>query len=199
MGRAVVLEQFDTETAMGGDQRQSGVGAESDRLAGYEDGYRAGWDDAIQSQEKMHDKVSSDLAGHLQDLSFTFHEAKSHVLKSIEPLLKDTFSRVLPEAARAALPHLILEQVSDLARKCSDSPVYLTVAPASREALLSVLPQDAGMPLEIREEVTLAEGQVFLRLGDCERQIDTARAAREILDSVETFFADNDERIAANG
>lgn len=199
MGRPVVLERFDADASGGFDQRQTGAPAEGDSLAGYEDGYQAGWDDAIQSQDKMQDRVSSDLAAHLQDLSFTFHEAKSHVLKSLEPLVKDTFGRVLPEAARVALPQLILEQVMELARECADSPVYLTVAPASREALLSVLPEHAGLPLEIREEVTLAEGQVFLRLGDCERQIDTARVARDMLECVETFFAENDERIAANG
>ena len=45
----------------------------------------------------------------------------------------------------------------------------MLVSPESRTEVEAVLPSSLGFPLEIREEPTLAEGQVFIRAGEIER------------------------------
>lgn len=195
----LALEDFDADVARASGSAAASATGETQKLAAYEDGYRAGWDDAAASQTELQTTVSTELAAHLQDLAFTFHEAKAHVLKSIEPLMKDILGQVLPGVAKAALPGIVAEEMNRLADGAAANPIILSVAPESREALLSVLPEEPGFPLIVRDEPTLAEGQVFLRLGEREVEVDTGRATTEILAAIDDFFTANDERIAANG
>ncbi|MEN8837451.1 MAG: flagellar biosynthesis protein, partial [Celeribacter marinus] len=50
---------------------------EQARATGYEAGYKAGWDDAIAADESVRTKIGAELERNLQDLGFTFHEARS--------------------------------------------------------------------------------------------------------------------------
>ena len=198
MGKALQLDQFDAPDSGGGTPTDD-VAGQDNRLSAFEDGYKAGWDDATASQNELQSAVTSDLASHLQDLSFTFHEARSHVVSGIAPLVEGVLAPILPTIAREALPQIIMEQIADLVGEAANTPVTLSIAPDSREALLSVLPAEPGFPLEVREEPTLAAGQVFMRFEGRETEIDTHRVIEEIQDAVRDFFARNDERIAANG
>ena len=111
MGRTLVLEDFggplDALTAAG----RGAALPEEQRLAAFEDGYQAGWDDAARALSESHQKLSADLAQNLGDLAFTFHEARAHVLKGVEPLLRQMVSRILPDVARHALPGLVVEML----------------------------------------------------------------------------------------
>ena len=65
----------------------------------------------------------------------------------------------------------------------------LTVAPGSAEALRAILPDDPGMPLELRESDALADGQVDLRIGaDREHHIDLAGVLSGIRTALDGFF-----------
>ena len=172
---------------------------ESQRLAAFEEGYQAGWDDAARSFTESHQKLSADLANNLEDLSFTFHEARAHVLKAIEPVLHDITVKLLPEIARASMPALVSEKLEALCRQSAEAPATIAVAPGSQKAIAAVLPEKPGFPLEIVEEPTLAEGQAFLRLGQIEHSVDTNRAVAELTAAIQDFFCVNDERLAANG
>jgi flagellar assembly protein FliH len=198
-GHSLRLELFDSPSVdnarVGGD----GIDGETTRLAAYEDGYKAGWDDATRSQNELQSTVTTDLAGHLQDLAFTFHEARAHVLAGVSPMLMDVLGQLLPAMAKAAFPALVAEKLQSIIDEASNAPITLVISPESREALLSVLPADPGFPLTVREETTLASGQVFLRFEGRETEIDIDRVADELLSATRDFFADNEERIAVHG
>jgi flagellar assembly protein FliH len=55
----------------------------------------------------------------------------------------------------------------------------------SVEALLQ---EAVALPFTLRDEPTLGEGQVYLRLGDSETRIDLDRATAEITAAVRGFF-----------
>ena len=62
-----------------------GAGLTSDQAdaraqASYETGYSAGWDDAVRAETEAHKRISAEFARNLQDLGFTFHEARAHVI-----------------------------------------------------------------------------------------------------------------------
>jgi flagellar biosynthesis/type III secretory pathway protein FliH len=48
--------------------------------------------------------------------------------------------------------------------------------------------QAAGLPLEIVEEPTLGEGQVYLRMAEGETRIDLDTAVQDIIRAVHDFF-----------
>lgn len=186
------LEVFESEMPVSAGQTETVVldtGALEDaKLASFESGYSAGWEDAAAAQADDQTRVSADLARSLQSLSFTYHEARSHVLKAVEPLLRQVVSQLLPAIAKAALAAKVLEVLMPLAEGLVDAPITLMLNPAARRAIEDQIAKTSGLPLILVEEPTLGEGQVYLKLGDVEREVNLDRAVTEISAAVRGFF-----------
>lgn len=166
---------------------------EEGKLAAYEQGYKAGWDDAAAAQDEDQTRIRADFSRNLQQLAFTYQEARSHVLKGVEPLLKEMVSRLLPDMARETLAPMVLEQVMPMAEELADQPVALVVNPAMRAPVESLIAQATGLPMEIVEEPSLAEGQVYIRLGGAETKVDLTRVTADIAAAVRGFFSLSEE------
>ena len=186
------LEVFESEMPVSAGQSETVVldtGALEDaKLASFESGYSAGWEDAAAAQADDQTRVSADLARSLQSLSFTYHEARSHVLKAVEPLLRQVVGQLLPAVARASLAPKVLEVLMPLAEDLVAAPIMLMLNPAARSAIEEMISKTNGLPLIIVEEPTLGEGQVYLKLGDVEREVNLDRAVIEISAAVRGFF-----------
>lgn len=161
---------------------------EEARLASYDSGYAAGWEDAAAAQSDDQSRIRADLARNLQALSFTYQEARSHILRALEPLFEAVIGKVLPELARRSLGGVVLERLMPLADGLSDAPVTLVVNPASRQSVEPLIVEATGLPLLIEEEPSLSEGQVYLRLGSSESCVDLDRATTEIVAALRGFF-----------
>lgn len=168
--------------------QQATTADQESRLEAYEQGYRAGWEDAANAHAEDQRRLRADLARSLQALGFTYQEARSHVLKSLAPLMQDMVSKLLPEMAREALAPTVLETLMPLAEQLADEPVTLVVHSDDRAAIEALLEQATGLPVTIVEEPTLGEGQAYLRLGGQEVHVDLARATTEIAAAVRGFF-----------
>jgi flagellar assembly protein FliH len=162
---------------------------EEAKLAAYEQGYKAGWDDAAAAQSEDQTRIRADLARNLQQLSFTYQEARAHILKAVEPLLEEMVNRLLPDTARETLAPLVLERVMPMADELTDQPVVLVLNPAVRVAVETLIEQATGLPMTIEEEPTLPEGQVYIRLGGTEAQVDLSRVTADIAAAVRGFFS----------
>lgn len=161
---------------------------EEARLAAYEQGYTAGWEDASSAATQEQTRIRADLARSIQALGFTFHEARAHVLKALGPLMQEMTGRLLPEMAREALAPTVLETLMPLAERMAEAPVELVLNPAARIPVESLLEQATGLPLTIVEEPSLSEGQVYLRLGGSETRIDLDAATGQLTAAVRGFF-----------
>jgi flagellar biosynthesis/type III secretory pathway protein FliH len=161
---------------------------EEARLAAYEQGYTAGWDDASAAQSEDQTRLGAEIARNLQTLAFTYHEARTHVLRGIEPLLAQMTERVLPDMARAALAPMIVETLRPMAADLADAPVILLINPAARPAVEALLERSGNLPVAIQDEPTLGEGQAQLRFGPSETRIDLDRAVADIATAVRGFF-----------
>jgi flagellar assembly protein FliH len=161
---------------------------EEARLASYEQGYVAGWEDAVGAQAGENTRMAADLAHNLQSLSFTYHEARAHVLKGLEPFLVDLVGQLLPQIARGVLGPLVQSALVPLAEIAADGPITLLFNPAARAVIEPLVDRAHGPPLSLVEEPTLGEGQVFLRFGDAETRIDLDGAITEIAAALADFF-----------
>lgn len=186
------LEVFETD----GRRKQNStlvtteIGAiEEAKLAAYEQGYKAGWDDAASAQSDDQTRIGADLAHSLQALSFTYQEARAHILKALEPLLTEMVNRLLPDMARETLAPLVLEQVMPMAEDLADHPVTLVLNPAVRSPVEGLVAQATGLPLTLEEEPSLPEGQVYLRMGGAEAKVDLTRVTQEVSAAVRDFFS----------
>lgn len=167
------------------------------RLEGYEAGYKAGWEDAVRAEAETQGRIGAEFARNLQDLGFTFHEARSHVMQALEPLLTGMVERVLPELVSRTVGQTIVEELLPLASQAAGTPIEVVISPASREALEPLLEKSA-IPLTIVEEPTLAEGQVFLRAGKTEHRIDFVDAVDRIGAAINALYELN-EKAFRNG
>jgi flagellar assembly protein FliH len=182
------LEAFDPGYPDLEEVRLSLSDMEEARLAAFEKGYSAGWEDAVAAQDGEEAKLRADLGSNLQALSFSYHEARTHVLRALEPLLRDMVVKVLPTLARASLAEVVLEQLFPLAESLANAPVTVVVNPAIRETVETLLSAQSTMPLQFVEEPTLSEGQVYLHLGEVETRVDLDGVIAAIAAAVSAFF-----------
>lgn len=158
------------------------------RLASFEQGYTAGWDDAIRVQSEDKSRVIATLAQNLEDFSFTYQEALAQMTKAIEPVFQALMRKVLPEAMMQSIGALIVEQSLALARDQIEQPVMLVVPVGVGAALKPILHKKLPMQIAIRECIDIGSGQIQLRVGNREREIDTDLLLTSLNESVDAFY-----------
>lgn len=171
MSIAHLLEDFGTHQATPV-PTLSDVDLENLKLESFENGYKAGWEDALKSRADEQAQISGDFARNLQDLSFTYHEAQAQVMQAMGTLLQDIVDKILPEVVRETIGARVVEQLTDMARDHGGQAIEIMTAPADVAAVEALLEQDFGFPIRASSDDTLAEGQVYLRMAQDERQID---------------------------
>ena len=188
---ALQLEIFDTSPASDGTPQPLVEASALDeaKVASFEQGYSAGWEDAAAAQNDDQSRIRADLARSLQGLAFTFQDARSHVLQAIRPLILEMTSRLLPEVAREALAPTVLEALMPLADELADAPLTLVLNPAVRDRVEGLVQQATGLPMVIEEEPSLGEGQVYIRCGTAETKVDLAQVTADITAAVRAFFS----------
>ncbi|KMK68849.1 ABC transporter ATP-binding protein [Puniceibacterium sp. IMCC21224] len=172
------------------------IDLEGEKLESFEEGYRAGWDDAIKAQSDDRTRISSDFAQNLQDLSFTYHEAYSQVLSAMTPLLEEMVNSVLPKFAQNSLGLHILEQLRAKSRDIGALDVEIVVSPQCIEAVKVSLTQDFGFPLQLVEDDSMADGQADIRFGNMEQRIDLSEVLVGVDQALQGFVHENQRKIA---
>lgn len=189
MSRQLILEDFGVD-AMPVAPVPHSLLPEDQRLAAFEEGYKAGWDDATKADSDAKARIGADLEKNLQELSFTFHEARAHIIGNIAPLLRAMAETVLPTVAQAKFAQTVLETVHQCLETAGDAPLTLTVHPSDRAVIETVLPENGPLPVTITDQSSVAQGQVFFKIGAQETVVDMAALLAEISASVEAFLAE---------
>ncbi|EDZ47804.1 hypothetical protein [Leisingera daeponensis] len=160
---------------------------EEQRLASFEKGYSAGWDDAVTAKDQETTRISAELANSLEDLSFTYHEAQAQLLDSLDPMFKVLTSAILPDAMAASFGHHIVDQLAGMAKGQTDQPMQIVVSPGEGAPVRNLLPQNFSVPVTVREDSTLSSGQAYLSVGSTECEINCDALLESIQDSIEAF------------
>ena len=184
MPRPLHLEDFGSNLHEFVPETIDGSHLESERLAAFDKGYAAGWDDATKAAEQEAKSAQDAARTNLQDLGFTFHEARAHVMLGMTPLLKSIVAQILPTLLRDTIGARILEELETLTEEASDTPIDLFVPEGDLPAMEAALADVTTLPISIREEASLEHGQLYLRLGESERQIDLAALGTRITDAL---------------
>lgn len=188
--RLIQLESFESDgLAQAQDLQIDRNAFEEARLAAFEKGYTAGWDDAIAAQEAEGARLRADIGQNLQDLSFSYHEARQHVLSALKPLLVDMAAKMLPAMARATLAQMVAEQLTPLAESLTSSPISVIANPGSLPVVQEVLGAQSSLPLVFVGEASLGEGQVYLKFAETETRVDLDGVIGLITDAIHTYFS----------
>jgi flagellar assembly protein FliH len=191
------LEEFSTKILSDDPKLMPETSFEEHRLEAYEQGYKAGWDDAATAQAEDNTRISADFARNLQELSFTYHEAKGQILESLEPLLKEMVVKILPAIAEKTLAHSIASEVLKIAKNHADINIEIVVSPLNRPALEALLENQNNLEISIVDEASMAHGLAYIRFANTEKQIDFESVLSRYLSLVDGFF-EQQKKVASN-
>jgi len=163
---------------------------EEQRLEAFETGYQAGWDDAVKAQSDDSRHISADLAQNIQDLSFTYQEARSAVIESLAPLLTQMVETVLPKLAHQHLPDRVAEVVKAMVIEQGKHNAVVHACAKDIPPLEDLLTHEPDMDVTLDEDDTLAEGQVRIKLGQTERELNLHAVIEGLEHAVSNFFND---------
>lgn len=199
MAQPLRLEVFEDAEGAGEPVTMAPAELEESRLAAFEQGYTAGWDDAVKAQTDEVARLRADLGRNLQDMSFSYHEARTHTLRALEPLLHDMVTKVLPAIARETLGQMVLEQLRPVADRLAETPILVTANPLNREMIEAIVIGQSSIPMSFAGEASLGEGQVYLRFGQTESRVDLDGVIATIAAAVAAFFQIEKEKEIVNG
>jgi len=171
---------------------------EAARLEAYEEGYKAGWDDAIGANTAEQLQLAADFSQNLRDLAFTYHEAVNHVTQTLGSILEGMLEHFLPEAARLALGPKVLETIADLPLSSETMPLGIAVAPENLRVMEKIVTQSDHKEIDVFTDKDLGPGQVFLRFGHQEVALDFDALLGDLRAALSATFSRSDEEEAAN-
>ncbi|WP_171229951.1 ABC transporter ATP-binding protein [Ruegeria sp. HKCCA4008] len=196
MSIAHLLEDFTTQTGTGPVLILNEDTLEEQRLAAFEDGYGAGWEDASRAQEQSRGRISAELARSLEDMSFTYHEAIARMTLSLEPMLTSLVQTVLPEMAERGLAARIVEQLCEMARSRIEQPMQILVPPGCAENVAALLPQDLHSTPQVIERSDLEPGQARLQVGTSRREVDCTALLAAIEQTFDAYVFETREALS---
>ncbi len=166
---------------------------EAEKLESFDKGYAAGWEDAAAATEQAAAEGAAAGLARLQDLAFTYHEARAHVLRSVLPLLEALADRVVPQILRQTLGARLVEIVERAAIDAATAEVELLVAPGEGEEINAALDGRVNFPIVVREEDSLAPGLLHLRLDATEREFDFTGFENKLREAIAALDAELEE------
>lgn len=161
---------------------------EDQKLAAYEKGYAAGWEDAREADRQSDRELQVAVSRNLQSLAFGQHEVRTNLLRALRPLIEGLAEKILPEIAHEAVGAFVVEEIMKLSEQALDQPLTLFVHPASRTLVQNTLQEATGLSFDIRDEPSLLPEQVLIHRIPEERLIDLNDSLARIRDVTRAFF-----------
>ncbi|WP_282159065.1 hypothetical protein [Shimia thalassica] len=184
---ANLLENFCVEQPTPSDKDDPASARDDELLDSFEQGYKAGWEDAIRAKAEEKAHVSAALAGNLQELTFTYHDAKTSVLADLGPVLNAVVRTLLPKVAYRSMGERLVEQLLLLAETNSTKDVRISVASTEVVAVSELLPENLAFPVLVTGDASLSPGQAHINFSGREQQIDLDELLTELEKSIEAF------------
>ena len=183
-----LLEDFKTtDPAETATVLMSNLELEEQRLAAFEKGYSAGWEDAIAADAQGKAHLSSVLTQNLEDAVFSYHEALGQMQQALVPVFEAIAEQLLPGMVRSGLAPHILTALQNIATETMARPLILSVPPGTEDGIAPLLPAAGNVDLIIREDGSLSEGQARLHLDDSGVEIDLSALADEMRDALAAY------------
>lgn len=182
------LEEFGAKPRRPKDRSVEDASLAEAQLEAFDKGYREGWEDAAKAHAEEQKAIGANLARTLEDMSFTYHEARTAMMGEMRGLVLGLVDKVLPVASHESLGATILESIEAAAKARSDVPVEIRVAEGNAARIEAYLLKEAAMRVLISEEPSLGPGQAVLRFGRAEEIIDLGAVLDGIREAVEGFF-----------
>ena len=182
-----LLEDFEKVDQTGAAAAWEGSDALEDlRLKAFEDGYSAGWEDAGKAHGEAKAAASNALAQSLNDLSFTYEEALTHLSASMSLAFEEIGRLILPDCLEEAFPHLLAKELSAVTKANLGPQIELRCAPTRERFVRDALPQDLPLPLNLTIVAGFDPDRIVLAFQTQCRVVDLSDVKARILGLIES-------------
>lgn len=149
--------------------------AEKLRETAYEQGYAAGWQDALEHMrnEDALRRIAAEDA--LQSISFGYHEAHAALQKQLIAFTEALLTKLMPNVARDALPLRLAAELETVIAQNITLPLRIACAPDAVATLQPIVESASSVDITLVPEPSFSHAQVALSFGTQERQIDFDR------------------------
>lgn len=197
MGSARLFEDFGRRElpAPQAESAPSEEDLEDLKLKSFEQGYGAGWDDAVKAQAESGHLLAETVQQSLLDARMTREQAFKAFIAASHPLIDELVTKILPVVADRTLPQHVVALLNKAIEDASDLPVEIRVSPDQHAAASRVL--DGRMPdtASLTADESLAPGQACFALGPSEKQIDLPELISQISEAVDAFYNSVQEEV----
>ena len=185
-----LLEDFETNLHAGSKRMVlSDIQLEEFRLAAFESGYAAGWDDAISNQRSAQADAIETLTKRIEDLSYTFIEARAEMLAAVEPVFKALLDQVLPENTDVILAAALLDRLKEASKDRAGNSLDLVVPSGCAQFLSHAVTEQGGLKVLLVENAELSPEKATIKLHSHEEEIDLGELSAALREAIEaTFF-----------
>lgn len=195
MGAARLFEDFSRRDLPADPATTSIEDLEDEKLKSFEQGYGAGWEDAIKAQADSGKLLADTVQQSLIEVGFTREEALQAFIAATRPLLDGLVAKLLPALADRTLPQHVTTLLAKAIEDASDLPVEIRVAPDQHAAVSRALGDRMPDNARLSADADLAPGQACFALGTSEKQIDLPELIAEIGEAVEAFYNSVQEEV----
>ncbi len=178
--RPYQLEVFDLPEPVVETFEVTAAGLETVKLESYEQGYAAGWDDALNDRADAMMRAKAELVRQLQDVSFTHLEARQVILKAVDPLIRAMVDTVLPDLARQMIGPALAERLAAEVTRRSDVALCLRHHPSAADLFAEVIESQSKLTVTLTPDPMMTPGQFVLEGDDCEVEVDLDRVCGDI-------------------
>lgn len=188
----LILEDFGPRPAPGIDSGPAATVTDpqepADPAAAFEAAYKAGYDDAQAEMAAEAARIDAEFARNLQELSFTFHEARQQVSESLRPLVQALIGQVMPGLLRHGLADQVFEVLEPIIDRMNTPNLVLRCATEDMAILQGLLVETSGLPVTLSPEPSLMHGQLTFAIGHETHSFDVSRLQSDITDLVRGHF-----------
>ena len=165
------LEVFETAPLEDTDARLDVHQAVKLRENAFEEGYAAGWQDALEHMRNEDALRRIAVEEALQQISFSYAEAHQALSVAFLGLTGALLSKVMPQVTEMALPERVATELADLVAQQTKFAVIIACSPAVRPMLEPLQQARPDLQITFHAEPCFSDAQVALRMDAQEREI----------------------------
>jgi hypothetical protein len=196
MSVVLALEDFGSENLGLSKIELSEESLEDSRLKAFEGGYKAGWGDATIALATEQRNLALQVNQLLLDANFTYHEARSQILKSIEPFISELVDKFIPAIAQDSLSLQIRSELLTLVRSQLDGKVIITAPQVACSYLEEILLNESLHQCSFEIDSSQVTGLICIKAGLSEKCFDTEAFIRDVKIKISNFLIDYQRQIS---
>jgi flagellar assembly protein FliH len=180
MASAGLFEEFRQAATPHASEEADTERLEDEKLRSFEQGYGAGWEDAIRAQEQANRMLLDTVEKGIAETQVTRDEVLQDFMQSAMPLFEAMIAAILPQLAQRNFGYKIVEILEKSVSDACDKPVEVVVSRDQENAVRAALADSDLSEVVVRAEPSLGSGQSRLKLGASEKSLNIPEIMTEI-------------------